>query len=190
MREKPLIDATCTGAGARCIRHLPQRRLKLCMLLYLPEPENKYCCLCNREPGLCPFRVEAIRLPRGSQGSIWAYKNATRFGLIGGFDLHHRRRTEKLHETTTLKMWLVVSRAGLSLPRLEATQPSFSACASGPPTRLSVSASQASSARLVEPVGSSNRPLRQIRTPHEAALLFGGEGVRPGPVSAQFTAFH
>ena len=146
------------------------------MLLYLPEPENKYCCLCNREPGLCPFRVEAIRLPRGSQGSIWAYQNATRFGLIGGFDLHHRRRTEKLHETTTLKMWLVVSRAGLSLPRLEATQPSFSACASGPPTRLSVSASQASSARLVEPVGSSNRPLRQIRTPHEAALLFGGEG--------------
>src|SRR5450432_1045635 len=70
----------------------------------------------------------------------------------------------------------IMLRVKLSPSRLRTIRPSRSACASGPPARLGASASQASSARLVEPVGSSIHLLRQIKTPHEAAFLSGGGG--------------
>src|SRR5258706_11743347 len=94
-----------------------------------------------------------------------------------GFDLHPRRQIKMPRKAAFRRDGhMNILRVGLCPSRLKAIRPSLSACASGPPTRLGVSASQASSARLVEPVSSSNHPLRQIKTPLAAAYLFGGEG--------------
>ena len=66
-------------------------------------------------------------------------------------------------------------QVGLCLARLGAIRPSRSACASGPPTRLGVSASQ-NAVRFGRTSEWNLHPLRQIKTPLVAAFLFGGEG--------------
>src|SRR5258706_16486225 len=59
--------------------------------------------------------------------------------------------------------------------RLRAIGQSRSACVSGPPTRLGVSAFQ-NAVRFGRTSEFDPHPLRQIKTPLMAAILFGGEG--------------
>jgi hypothetical protein len=132
--------------------------------------------------GLCPARLGAIRPSRSACASgpptrlgVSASQNAVRFGRTSGWNLHPLRQLKTPH-TAAPKKLLSMRKVGLCLSRLGAIQPSRNACVSGPPIRFGVSASQASSARLVEPVGSFNHPLRQLKTPHKAAFLIGGEG--------------
>ncbi len=138
----------------------------------------------NGPEPMCPSRLMAIR----PSLSACASGPPTRLGVsasqassarlvepVGAFN-HPLRQIKTPLEAASLAMWLAIFRVGLCPSRLMAIRPSLSACASGPPTRLGVSASQASSARLVEPVGAFNHPLRQIKTPLEAASSFGGEG--------------
>ena len=106
----------------------------------------------------------------------WAPQNAVRFGRASKFESHPLRQIKTPLGAAPSLGWRVILAVGLCLSRLSAIQSSRSACTSEPPTRTGVSASQPSSARLVEPVVFLTHPLRQIKTPLGAALLFGGEG--------------
>jgi hypothetical protein len=137
-------------------------------------------------------------------GSIRQSQGATRFGRTSERNLHPLRqiktpltaapkklpsmRRVRQHEASrhvAVKANLTIRNRQVKLQsdvpepmcpaRLMAIQPSRSACASGPPTRLGVSASQ-NAVRFCRTSGWNLHPLRQMKTPLTAALSFGGEG--------------
>src|SRR4249920_3814103 len=75
---------------------------------------------------------------------------------------------------------LLGGKGGLWPSRLEAIRPSFGACASGPPTRLGASASQAIGDCLVEPEGSHPPSAPNKNAPSEGRFhLAEREGFEP-----------
>ena len=112
--------------------------------------------------GLCLHRLGTIQ-------------TALCFGRTSGWNLHPRRQIKTPLMAARFAIVGTLPGVGLCLSRLKAIQSSRSVYASGPPTRLGVSASQ-NAVRFGRTSGWNLHPRRQIKTPLKAAFLFGGEG--------------